>query len=265
MAKRWQKHTPNGKDLPERVKKSVSSLAAGLRGEELLPDPAKFNEKQAVSIPSWARPYASIRGGITMVDKWPKSKALMAKIKMLQLGHQNAPLYKREHGAGKPKGGWPEGSEMAKWRSQAGRDKEATQRALLPDPANSRERADAFKVGFLRKLAELGVTPNELYARVKSAAGDDALSSMFMGATDVGKSLIGTGLDWAGDAAKILAGVAVAAPVVAGGVTGALSGALNSPSIEDINTLRKTELLEMYKRMTQEISARRARKATRIA
>jgi hypothetical protein len=166
IAKRWQEHTPKGKDLPERVKKSVASLAAGLRGEELLPDPAKFEERSA-----------------------------------------------------------------------------------------------AFKVGFLRKLAELGVTPNEFYDLVKVAVGDDALSSMFMGATDVGKSLIGTGLDWAGEAAKTLGTVALAAPVAIGAATGALSGALNSPSVEDINVLRKTEALELYKRMTQEINARRARKA----
>jgi hypothetical protein len=171
IAKRWQKHTPKGKDLPEHAKKSVATLAAGLRGDAFLPISAKFDQ----------------------------------------------------------------------------------------------ERADAFKVGFLRKLAELGVTPHEFYTTVKSAAGDDMLSSMFMGATDIGKSLIGTGLDWAGDAAKILGGVALAAPVIAGGATGVLSGALNSPSVEDINVLRKTELLGTYKRLTQEINARRARKLTGAA
>jgi hypothetical protein len=120
-------------------------------------------------------------------------------------------------------------------------------------------RAGAFKVGFLRKLAELGVTPDEFYASVKQAADGpgDFPSSLFMGATDVGKTLIGTGMDWAGTAAKTLGTVALAAPIVAGGATGIASGALNSPSVEDITLLRKAEMLELYKRLAQIVQDRR--------
>lgn len=133
----------------------------------------------------------------------------------------------------------------------------------LPNSAKSASaRVAAYKLGFLRKLAELGVMPEEFYTCVKQADLGDIAGSAFMGATDVGKSLIGTGIGWAGDAAKLLGNVAMYAPLAIGGASGVAAGAMNSPSVEDIESLRKAEILELYKRMTQEVNSRRAWRQT---
>src|SRR5690348_10304845 len=96
------------------------------------------------------------------------------------------------------------------------------------------ERADAFKVGFLTKLAELGLTPSEFHQRVKLAFIDPGslASSVLSGAGEVGKAAI-SGIGMAGTAAKAGLGVAAGAPLVLGAASGAADAALNAPSSED--------------------------------
>lgn len=83
--------------------------------------------EKLAKIPGWAKAFARQNGSVVTVTKWPRSKRLIAKLKMLQNGRLNAPLYRggRGHiyggGPAKPKGGWPKGSAMDRWVRDAGR------------------------------------------------------------------------------------------------------------------------------------------------
>ncbi len=125
----------------------------------------------------------------------------------------------------------------------------------------SQERAMAFRVGFLTKLAQLGVTPSQLLDRVKQADVTDLLSALASGTAGVGQTALGHGLSLAGDVAGTGLTVAGLAPLALGGITGATSAMLNSPSLEDIDTLRQAELAATYDRLAKQIRARMARKA----
>ena len=87
-------------------------------------------EKQA-KLPGWAKAYAILERGLVRVNKWPQSKKLTARLKMLQQGRLNAPLHRKggfhptfagKPGTGKPAAGWPAGSAMDRWRKAAGRE-----------------------------------------------------------------------------------------------------------------------------------------------
>jgi hypothetical protein len=123
--------------------------------------------------------------------------------------------------------------------------------------AEERERANAYKVGFLRKLAEIGVRPDEFMERVKKA---DFLDQVTGGAVGAGRDIIGGGIDLAGTGIKALGQAAILAPLLTGAATGTASAMLSSPSTEDIESLRKAEILNLYKRLTDEVKARMARK-----
>ena len=121
----------------------------------------------------------------------------------------------------------------------------------------TRERAAAFKVGFLKKLAESGLTPSNF---AKQAFASDFLSSMLSGMTSTGSSLLGAGAGAAGSLASGLATAGLVAPVGIGAGLGVGSAMLNQPTIQDIDVLRKMELLANYDRLTKEIRERRAQK-----
>lgn len=109
------------------------------------------------------------------------------------------------------------------------------------------ERADAFKVGFLSKVAELGMTPSEFVGMVKSALDPiSALTGLWASGSDVAKyGLYGAAL----------------APIGIGAVHGGLEAKLTSPSVEDIEALRRAELTAKYERMAKEIRSRMAQRA----
>lgn len=112
------------------------------------------------------------------------------------------------------------------------------------------ERTTAFKVGFLKKVAELGLTPDEF---VKLALDPTDLllsggSGLMHGAT--GALALG---------GKTLGAAALGAPIVAGGIAGAADAALNAPTGEDIDSLRNAEMVGLLNRLTAEIRTRRAR------
>lgn len=125
---------------------------------------------------------------------------------------------------------------------------------------NQAERAAAFRVGFLKKLAEAGVTPTQFLERVKKADLTDLLSSIVSGATGVGQSALSGGVGVLGDIASKGALAAGLAPVALGGVTGATSALLDAPSTEDVAALRQAELAATYRRLAQQIRARMQRK-----
>jgi hypothetical protein len=109
-----------------------------------------------------------------------------------------------------------------------------------------RERANAYKVGFLRKLAQLGVLPGEFHKRA-SGLGVLGLAN-----------LAGSGMSLAGQAGKTGIETALMAPLLAGTATGALSGLSDAPSAEDIEILRQKEKLELLRRLTKEVKLRKA-------
>jgi hypothetical protein len=116
-----------------------------------------------------------------------------------------------------------------------------------------RERADAFKVGFLRKLAELGVLPGEFTGHVKKAVGLAGLSL-----ANLASGVLSSGSGLAGELGRAGLQGAVLAPLALGAATGATSGLLDAPSSSDIEELRKQELLELYKRLAKEVRLRSA-------
>jgi hypothetical protein len=125
--------------------------------------------------------------------------------------------------------------------------------------SEQRERANAYKVGFMRKLAELGVRPSQ-FMSAATAKRADFLDKLTGGAVDVGRDVIGGGVDLAGAGLKTLGQAAILAPLLTGAATGTASAMLSSPSSEDIESLRKAEILNLYRRLTEEIKARQAKK-----
>ena len=121
----------------------------------------------------------------------------------------------------------------------------------------TRERAAAFKVGFLKKLAERGLTPDSF---AKQAFAGDFLSSVLSGMTGAGSGILGAGANLAGGLASGLATAGLVAPVGIGAGLGVGSALLNQPTVQDIDVLRKMELLANYDRLTKEIKERQAQK-----
>jgi hypothetical protein len=122
-------------------------------------------------------------------------------------------------------------------------------------------RKRAFKIGFLRGLADVGVTPNEFFGLVKRAFTPvDLITGPLAGISEVGKSALTTGGEMLGGTAKAVGAAALLAPLAAGGITGATSAALDAPTTGDIEVMRKAELIGLYKRLTEEIQARRKQK-----
>jgi len=133
---------------------------------------------------------------------------------------------------------------------------------------DSQERVDAFKVGFLRGLADHGLTPSEFFNMFKEAAkgGTDlsdpasVLSSAVGGLSAPLMSAAGKAGDVGKDVASTAAKVLLAAPVVAGGAAGIISERLGSPDPKSIENLQKAELIGLYKRLALKMKERRSRR-----
>lgn len=112
----------------------------------------------------------------------------------------------------------------------------------------------AYKVGFLAKLAELGVAPGELHERLTKAAlldPLDVLARLGEGATNV--------LGQAGQLAwSYGAPAAILGPVGVGGLLGYLRTKATSPTDADVKALQSTEELGALRRATQAIRRRMA-------
>lgn len=111
-----------------------------------------------------------------------------------------------------------------------------------------RDKADAYKVGFLTKLAQMGVLPSEF---AKHA------SLPLMALINAAAGAAGSGANLAGNVGALGLKAAIAAPLALGSVSGAVEGLTDAPSNEDIEFLRKKEVLELYKRLSKEVNLRR--------
>ena len=136
--------------------------------------------------------------------------------------------------------------------------------AMAQPIADLAEKKAAFKVAFLAKLAASGVTPTQWFESLTKAANGspDILSSLLGGGIDLGKSAISGMAGAIPTAAKAIGAGAIAAPILAGGAAGAAQGYMNAPTDEDIEILRKAELLGALRRHTQEVNARLAQRQT---
>lgn len=115
------------------------------------------------------------------------------------------------------------------------------------------ERVVAFKLGFLRKLAECGVTPAQFFERAKSAA---VLDPMLESIGRLGEQAIGGAAGAGITGAKYLAGLGLVAPIALGGGAGVAHTLLDAPNDQDIETLQQAELESTYRRMAEEIKNR---------
>ena len=117
----------------------------------------------------------------------------------------------------------------------------------------TKERTAAFKVGFLKKLAECGITPDRF---AKQAFASDFLGSVLSGMG----TAAGGGANLVSGLASGLATAGLVAPVGIGAGLGVGSALLNQPTVQDIDVLRKMEMLANYDRLTKEIRGRQAQK-----
>jgi hypothetical protein len=118
-----------------------------------------------------------------------------------------------------------------------------------------REKADAYKVGFLLKLAQMGILPSEFAKRASLSA---------LALVNAASGALGSGTSLASEVGSVGLKGALLAPLIVGSATGAAEGLTDAPSNEDIEFLRKKETLELYKRLSKEISLRRAMREQHI-
>jgi len=127
----------------------------------------------------------------------------------------------------------------------------------------------AFKVGFLTKLAEAGVTPNDLFEKLAvPQQGDDpgrVLIDLAKGGlgevSHIGRQAVG-GLT--GQMSKVpgLAAYGLTAlPTAIGGGLGALEQLTEAPTSLDPEVMRQAEELGLYKQLAKEIKSRVAARA----
>jgi hypothetical protein len=122
----------------------------------------------------------------------------------------------------------------------------------------SSDRIENFKLGFLSKIAETGMTPSEFFTKIAFLDPEKILDKLTGKAMDAGFSLGGSALDLGTSALKGLGAVAVGAPIALGGAAGAAKELLEQTTPEDIELLRKMEELGVYRRLTSEIKNRMA-------
>jgi hypothetical protein len=125
----------------------------------------------------------------------------------------------------------------------------------------------AFKVGFLVRCADEGLTPEEIAERVKAASAMEKLSFIFplmTGAATAAGSFIGglpgKALQFAGALAPAAGVAAVGAPVLAGAGLGYLGAKATASDSDDLEQAKQDEIEGEYYRLSQEARRNAARK-----
>ena len=119
------------------------------------------------------------------------------------------------------------------------------------------DRAIAFKVGFLLKLASIGVTPQKMFDRVKKA---DIIDPILSSGTRLGEQAVSTGAGMGATGLKYVAGLGLVAPIALGAGAGVAKTLLDAPTETDVETLQQAELAALYGRLASEIRERNSRK-----
>jgi len=104
---------------------------------------------------------------------------------------------------------------------------------------------EAFKLGFLSRCADEGLTPDETRARIRDAHAYIKQANPFGDAYDAFKGVVGSGLSTAAGIAKPLA---IAGPPLAGAGVGYALAKANEEEV-DPEEAKKQELLAEYQRV----------------
>jgi hypothetical protein len=129
----------------------------------------------------------------------------------------------------------------------------------------SAKRAAAYRFGFFRKIAELGLKPSDIEAVFLTKEAGMA-SDIARGIYREGRGFFGGLTSGALDLAKSLGTLAVATPFVAAPIAGAMLGIggyhLLKPKYEEPEDIHHAEQVALYKRLTRQ--ARMKARATRL-
>lgn len=113
------------------------------------------------------------------------------------------------------------------------------------------EKRAAFKVGFLIKLAEQGITPDSFFSKVAN--------DFVTGLADIPRGLFSAGASAGSSALGGLGQALLHGPAYAGAALGSAHAAMEAPSESGIDALKRVEELGTLQRLTREIHARRKR------
>jgi hypothetical protein len=115
---------------------------------------------------------------------------------------------------------------------------------------------DAFKIGFLSRCVEEGLTLSETHGRVKEAM--DKLASLLDipgkvagGVLDAGKSLASTALGYG-------IPLALAGPPILGGLAGYGAAKLGDVDDTDVKEVKKRELIDELQQQTERLQREKA-------
>ncbi len=104
---------------------------------------------------------------------------------------------------------------------------------------------EAFKVGFLARCAEEGLTADEIAGRVKAAG--DKFASLLGGLGSAAGSVLSTGIP-----------LAIAAPVALGGIAGYGLSRMTDIDDTDVKEIKNNELLDTYAAETAKLRRQKA-------
>jgi hypothetical protein len=109
---------------------------------------------------------------------------------------------------------------------------------------NNVDEKTAFKMGFLARCSEEGLTGDDLDSRIESIKQAD-LASLWNGATNL-----------AGGSAGFALGLPVAAGLIGGGLIGTGAAHLTDPKIDD-ETIKAQELANTYRAYANRLRSRK--------
>lgn len=115
--------------------------------------------------------------------------------------------------------------------------------------------SEAFKVGFLLKCAEDGLTPEQILARVREMRTGLSKQAVIGG-------LLDKALDAGGGIAKSMASYGIPAAIIAPPAIGALGGYALSKATDiddtDVNGIKNQEVVDEYNRQTDRLRRQNA-------
>ena len=126
---------------------------------------------------------------------------------------------------------------------------------------------EAFRLGFLARCAEEGLTGEHLSARIKSAAEKQSwiIPALGLGATALGGLAIARGgIKDITNSAGLLAGLIPAGGLLAGAGLGYGAAKMTEPNITD-NDIKAQELADTYRIYSEKAKANRRARQYRVA
>ena len=258
---RWEAHTPKGKKLPEKAKKSSQEKAAelgafSLVGRGLLNIGSKFGGK------AWTDKLNKLRSRAEAGDESAQRLLSVLGMSSMMLGAGLGTAAGRV--AGSPVLGGAVGATLGAAPSLVRGEKKTP--ILVPGFASearaegdmtasekagsSEEREQAFKYGFFTKVAELGLTPGEF---AKVAITGPLVAARAAGGA--GETAGGLGR-WGAEKALSVLKWGLKTPLVIAPVAGMLLGGayrgLTAPGYEAPEDLQQIERVSLYRRLARE-------------